>query len=162
MTKTDWKDKDKLAAAIADSSTMKEILAKLGLRPAGGNYKQLKAWAATHNLSIPVFDYVESVKQAQAKNRIPHELIFCVNSTYSNRSHIKDKMRALGIEFKCAECGIGEIYNSKKLTLQLEHKNGVYNDHRMENLALLCPNCHSQTSTFAGRQKKYKGELNSV
>lgn len=59
------------------------------------------------------------------------------------------------LEEKC-ECGNKGFWRGKKLTLQLDHKNGVNNDNRLENLRFLCPNCHSQTDTFCGRNKKRK------
>ena len=52
----------------------------------------------------------------------------------------------------CWECGISS-WNDKELVLELDHINGVNTDHREENLRLLCPNCHSQTPTFKGRNK---------
>lgn len=55
------------------------------------------------------------------------------------------------IEDKCSCCGISGDYNDSPLTLHLEHINGVRNDHRLENLTFLCPNCHSQTDTYCGR-----------
>lgn len=58
------------------------------------------------------------------------------------------------LENKCSECGISDSYNGKPITLQLDHINGINNDHRFENLRLLCPNCHSQTDTWCGRGKK--------
>lgn len=54
--------------------------------------------------------------------------------------------------YKCNECGISN-YNNKPLTLQLEHKNGLSNDNSRKNLCLLCPNCHSQTSTYGIKNK---------
>lgn len=53
----------------------------------------------------------------------------------------------------CSECGIKDTWNNKKIVLQLDHINGINNDHRLENIRLLCPNCHSQTDTWCGRGK---------
>jgi transposase-like protein len=61
-----------------------------------------------------------------------------------------------GFPNSCSGCGIGPEWNGKKLTLQLEHINGVYNDNRIENLTFLCPNCHSQTPTFSGKKSGSK------
>lgn len=55
-------------------------------------------------------------------------------------------------EGKCAECGITD-WNGKPLVLELEHKDGNSENNLKDNLCLLCPNCHSQTSTFKGRNK---------
>jgi hypothetical protein len=55
---------------------------------------------------------------------------------------------------KCEICEIGSSWNNKPLVLQLDHINGINNDNRLENLRLLCPNCHSQTDTFSGKHKR--------
>jgi hypothetical protein len=49
---------------------------------------------------------------------------------------------------------IGPNWNNKGLVLQLDHINGVHNDNRVENLRILCPNCHSQTDTFCAKNIK--------
>lgn len=61
---------------------------------------------------------------------------------------------------KCSECGLGSEWNGKYISLQIDHINGDGMDNRLENLRFLCPNCHSQTDTFAGRNVKKKRENN--
>ena len=54
--------------------------------------------------------------------------------------------------YACECCGISE-WNSKPITLQVDHINGLATNNNIENLRLICPNCHSQSSTFGGRNK---------
>jgi len=57
-------------------------------------------------------------------------------------------------EYKCEKCGIYN-WNNLPIALELNHKNGNNSDHRLENLELLCPNCHSQTPTFRSKKIKF-------
>lgn len=82
--------------------------------------------------------------------------IFIENSPYGRSTVKRVLIREKILEYKCNECENTGMWNGKPLTLQLEHKNGFPNDNRLENLEFLCPNCHSQTSTFAARNKKAK------
>ena len=71
----------------------------------------------------------------------------------SRRRQIKRLLLELNIwEQKCSICGQGPEWNHKKLTLQVDHINGDPCDHRIENLRLLCPNCHSQTETHGSKR----------
>lgn len=63
------------------------------------------------------------------------------------------------IPYVCEKCGNDGNWQGQILTLQLDHRNGVNNDHRLENLRWLCPNCHSQTETFTGRNKTDKEKV---
>lgn len=79
------------------------------------------------------------------------ELILVEDSHY-NRSHLRNRLIKEGyLENKCSICGLFPIWNNQNLTLQLDHINGKKYDNRIQNLRLLCPNCHSQTSTFSGK-----------
>jgi hypothetical protein len=53
---------------------------------------------------------------------------------------------------KCAVCGITE-WNKRSIVMELDHINGISSDHRLENLRMICPNCHSQTDTYCGKNK---------
>lgn len=88
------------------------------------------------------------------------------NSPYHRSSIKRFLIRENILPYECSGvgCSVKGIWNGKKLSLQLEHKNGVPNDNRLENLTFLCPNCHSQTETFASRTKiiKNKNEGNRL
>ena len=55
---------------------------------------------------------------------------------------------------KCSICGLGDEWNNKKLSLQLDHIDGNSLNNELKNLRILCPNCHSQTDTFTGKNRK--------
>ena len=139
--------------AIQSSNSIREVLQFLGLRAAGGNYKMAKQWAAIHELTLPSGTGLFQVGEAHKKNHLTYEQVFCINSKAS-RSTVKSKLRKIWTTWICAECNVGEEWNGKPLVLQLDHINGIFNDHRLENLRLLCPNCHSQTETFSGKKSK--------
>ena len=67
---------------------------------------------------------------------------------------LKNRLVSEGIlEYNCVACGMGDEYNGKPITLQLDHIDGHRFKHGLDNLRLLCPNCHSQTDTWCGRNK---------
>ena len=72
-----------------------------------------------------------------------------VNQTSTLRKYLKEIKGCV-----CAECGIGDIYNNKPITLQVDHIDGNSDNNFPNNLRLLCPNCHSQTETWVSRNKK--------
>jgi HNH endonuclease len=69
----------------------------------------------------------------------------------TNRSHLKRRLLSAGLkQDRCEQCGISE-WQGRPLNMQLHHVNGDGTDNRLENLRLLCANCHSQTDTYGGR-----------
>lgn len=92
----------------------------------------------------------------------PLDQVAVENSSY-NRGHLKRHLLASGqlrnhcYNPKCPLHGQDDpVWAGAPLVLHLDHINGVANDHRLENLQMLCANCHGQTHSFAGRNKKYK------
>lgn len=68
-------------------------------------------------------------------------------------NHLKKRLIDAGLlKFRCRVCGLSK-WRGKPISLQLDHKNGDGTDNRLKNLRLLCPNCHSQTPTYAGKNK---------
>jgi DNA-binding CsgD family transcriptional regulator len=82
--------------------------------------------------------------------------------TYRGRYHVKARLISEGIkQNRCERCGIGE-WQGQPITLALHHVNGVRDDNRLQNLQILCPNCHSQTDTFAGRNGRRRGTVEAL
>ena len=70
-----------------------------------------------------------------------------------SREHVKQRLMSAGLkELRCEACGLVD-WRGEPIALQLHHVNGDGLDNRLENLRLLCPNCHSQTDTWGGRNK---------
>ena len=81
---------------------------------------------------------------------------------YEEMSHDSVRKRILHEENnKCSQCGIGNIYNGKPLSLELDHIDGNSKNNKRENLRILCPNCHSQTPTHRAKNIKFKRIHNS-
>lgn len=89
---------------------------------------------------------------AYNKNRkIPMDQILVSNSTYARHNLKRRLIEENLLHYKCNCCSNEGIHNDKPLVLQLDHINGINNDHRLENLRFLCPNCHTQQDTYAAK-----------
>lgn len=150
--------KDNLTEIVKNSKSISDVINKLGLRNAGGNFKTIKNYIETYKIDITHFESdklrIVKLKELSKENKIDLTLILVENSTYSRTSLKRRLVEENVLEYKCEKCSnIGE-WLGEKITLQLDHKNGIFNDNRIENLRFLCPNCHSQTDTFAGKKMK--------
>jgi len=153
-TKRSWTD-DRLVDAVAKSRSYSEVSRKLGLTNYGANSRTIKKHIARLEISVShFFSKEESLQEARklsvATRLMSYEDIFIVNDIdrgVIKRAIIRDDL----IPYKCAVCGIVE-WNGQQLSLHLDHINGVNNDNQLENLRFLCPNCHSLTDTYCGKQ----------
>lgn len=137
---------------VQNSEKIKDVVIKLGYAKTGSNYKKVAERLLKEGLSL-----VKKTKWSCGNKKRPLDLILVENSDYVNRTHLKLRIiEEEVIEYKCEVCGCDGNWLGNSLTLQLDHKNGVNNDYRVENLRFLCPNCHSQTETYCGRNIKQK------
>lgn len=89
------------------------------------------------------------------RDKMPLKDILVENSTYQS-AKLKKRLVDEGIkQDRCEICGQGNTWNGKLLVLQLDHINGIHTDNRLENLRIVCPNCHTQTDTFCTRKLKH-------
>jgi Zn finger protein HypA/HybF involved in hydrogenase expression len=143
---------NQFAALVKKATSIGTILQHFGLQNKGGNHNTVRRRIVADGLDISHIPLGRgSNKNRSFGPRRSLKELLVKNSDYRGRHLKKRLIQSNTIPHKCADCGLGPKWRGKKLVLQLEHKNGDSRDNRLKNLCLLCPNCHSQTSTFAGR-----------
>ena len=140
-----------LTDMIINSYSYSEVMRKLGYKyySGGNSYGVLKQRIEEENIDVSHFK--KNGRVFEGHKRVTNEEAFTVNSKFC-RCHLKTRIiRENLLDYICDECGNTGDWNNKKLVLELDHINGIGDDNRLKNLRFLCPNCHSQTKTFSGK-----------
>ena len=116
-----------------EGHSYRQCRAKFGFNSASWWKARLRGEITTRKFGTPLPELL--VQRGKSRQSVKHRLI-----------------RAGILENRCQECGLSE-WRGRRLSIQIDHVNGIKNDNRLENLRMLCPNCHSQTETFAGYNK---------
>lgn len=146
---------------VKNSETYLEIVKSLGLSiNSGANIQTIKKYIKKYNLDVSHIEEnkirrnLDQIKKLNEKHTKDLSEILVENSTY-NRAHLKNRLYKEGLKKrKCELCGQGEKWKGKHMSLILDHINGINNDHRLENLRIVCPNCNSTLDTHGGKQMK--------
>lgn len=146
---------EQFVSILKNSTTISEVLFKLGYSVKGNSwgYSQVKQRMTDLNLDFSIFKGKNSIYKNTAAKAVTPEMLFRNNCKHNRnvlrRYIIKNEL----IPYKCSICGL-TTWNNKTISLELDHINGINNDNRLENLRFLCPNCHSQTTTYGSRNSK--------
>lgn len=148
--------KELLEESVKDCYSFCELCRKLGLVPKGGNIRTVKTKLDEFEVDYSHFtgkNWNVNPKNPVYKGKYLPNL--CEHSSLRS-AYVKELVYRLGLkENKCEnpECGLSE-WHGKPIVCELHHINGDSTDNRIENLIILCPNCHSQTENFRSKNRK--------
>lgn len=139
--------------AIAASFSWAESLRRLEMCPSGNNWKLLQRYA--HEVwGIPTDHFDPNVGRRGRRPKIPLEDILVEGSTYK-RGHLKQRLFDEDLkQRKCELCGQDEVWQGRRMSLIIDHVNGVADDHRLANLRIVCPNCNATLDTHCGKKNR--------
>jgi transposase-like protein len=141
--------------AIAASLSYAEALRRLGMCHSGGSVPVLKKWVKRWGISTAHFDPDQVRSRALRRTARPLSEILVQGSTY-HRGHLKRRLFDEGIKQRqCEICGQGETWRGRRMSLILDHINGISTDNRLANLRVVCPNCAATLDTHCGRSLRH-------
>jgi hypothetical protein len=146
-----------LENAVKKSTCYVEVLRNLKMCERGNNYITLRKYIALWKINLEHFTNAsQRARLYLNKPPKPLEEVLTRNSDY-NRASLKKRLYETGLKKPiCELCGQDENWNGKKMSLILDHKNGIRNDNRLINLRIVCPNCNATLDTHCGKQSKNK------
>ena len=144
---------EQFISIIKNSTTIAEVLFKLGYSTKGNSWGFSTVRRRMDELNLSSSDFKGKSVYLKQKKQIEEKDILKPNCKHTRAVLRRFVLRNNLIPYKCAICGCVE-WQGKTLSLELDHINGINNDNRLENLRFLCPNCHSQTTTYGSRNQQ--------
>ncbi|MEN6620793.1 MAG: hypothetical protein ABFD50_04530 [Smithella sp.] len=150
--------------AVKNSTSIRETLSKLDVAPTGGSYKQFYLNCKRLNIDYNHFNARNSDKEKYKNKKNsskPLDEILKENSNYTSSKLSKRLIKEGFFERKCYSCNLTE-WLSNPIPIEIHHINGVNTDNRIENLTLLCPNCHAFTDNYCSKNKTEKNKQKEI
>ena len=151
-----WTD-EQLIESVKVATSMMQLLKLLNLKISGGAAKNIKNNIKRLNLNTDHWTgqgWLKGKKHNYSKR--PIEEILAKDTYYSTMFHIKNRLINDGHwKDECQVCNLSE-WQGQKLGLQVHHVDGDRTNNLIENLQLLCPNCHSITDNYCGKESRVK------
>lgn len=145
---------DDVKKAVGENVSIAGVLRQLGLKPIGGNYRTVN-----HLIKKLQLDTSHFTGQGwniglkfRPKEGASDESIFVKDSHYSCSWRLRERYKRISGICKCERCGLTS-WQGEHLSLEIHHINRNNSDNRLENLQLLCPNCHALTKNYRGRAR---------
>lgn len=145
-----------LAATAAQAHSVTEVMRLLGVRISGGSHAHISRQLKRFGIDTSHFTRQAHNKGQPSPRRTTSSQLLLRLPAGSRRTpgtRLKWALSDIGVPRECEQCRCGPVWFGRPLTLHVDHINGDFLDNRPPNLRILCPNCHSQTDTFAGRNK---------
>ncbi len=154
-SKRSWSD-TQLEAAVRSAYSVASVIRQLGLIPAGGNYVQVNLAIESLKLDTSHFKGMGWNKGLTYHIGTRSELeSLLVKGSNPQSYKLKKRLYECGLKIpSCELCGWDEAAVDGRIPVELDHINGEHSDNRIENLRILCPNCHSLQPTHRGKNKK--------
>jgi len=148
MALIDNYSKEELQQIVAQSTSMKEVIDKLGYAThSGNNNNTVKKRIEQYGIDISHFKSQPSIERNETN-------VFIKDSTASQATLRRWYIKGNYTPYICSICGQEPLWQGKELTLILDHINGQNHDDRLENLRWVCPNCNQQLDTTNGKNRK--------
>lgn len=146
-------DKYKFIKIVKDSKSIAQVIHRTGRATNGSSYKWVKNEVERLKLDISHWTGQSHGTSSNKPQSWPEILV--ENSSFRINGRTKARLiKDLILNNTCYICKISPEWMGKPLVLRIDHINGIRNDHRVDNLRLVCPNCDSQLPTFCGRNQK--------